>query len=63
VGHRRFRKNPKISFAMKEGIVASPRQQLDSMDRSQSRPVVTDLYEFVSDRPLGCGSYGQVRRA
>jgi len=31
------------------------------MDRSQSRPVVTDLYEFVDDRPLGGGSYGQVR--
>ena len=23
---------------------------------------MTDLYEFVSDRPLGGGSYGQVRR-
>ncbi len=33
---------------------------LDTMDRSPSRPVVTDLYEFVSNHPLGRGCYGQV---
>ena len=25
------------------------------------RPAVTDVYEFVSDSPLGGGNYGQVR--
>ena len=25
------------------------------------RPVVTDVYEFVTERPLGGGNYGQAR--
>jgi len=31
-----------------------------SVARAAVRPAVTDVYELISDRPLGSGNYGQV---